>query len=75
MRSARFAAAAVLFLGAIAVPGAASAQTKVRFTLDWIPGATHGAFLIALTFRPFPKDQAASGSMIVEGPAAPKLQT
>ncbi|OJY12263.1 MAG: hypothetical protein BGP05_10590 [Rhizobiales bacterium 62-47] len=27
---------------------AASAQTKVRFTLDWIPGATHGAFLIAL---------------------------
>jgi MFS family permease len=34
-----------------------------------------GAFLIALTFRPFPKDQAASGSMIVEGPAAPKLQT
>ena len=34
-----------------------------------------GAFLIALTFRPFPKDQAAPGSMIVEGPAAPKLQT
>ena len=34
-----------------------------------------GAFLIALTFRPFPKDQAARGSMIVEGPAAPKLQT
>jgi NitT/TauT family transport system substrate-binding protein len=27
---------------------AANAQTKVRFTLDWIPGATHGAFLIAL---------------------------
>jgi NitT/TauT family transport system substrate-binding protein len=27
---------------------AATAQTKVRFTLDWIPGATHGAFLIAL---------------------------
>jgi NitT/TauT family transport system substrate-binding protein len=26
----------------------ATAQTKVRFTLDWIPGATHGAFLIAL---------------------------
>jgi NitT/TauT family transport system substrate-binding protein len=26
----------------------ANAQTKVRFTLDWIPGATHGAFLIAL---------------------------
>jgi MFS family permease len=34
-----------------------------------------GAFLIALTFRPFPKNQAAPGSMIVEGPAAPKLQT
>jgi MFS family permease len=34
-----------------------------------------GAFLIALTFRPFSKDQAARGSMIVEGPAAPKLQT
>ena len=34
-----------------------------------------GAFLIALTFRPFPKDQAAPSSMIVEGPAAPKLQT
>jgi MFS family permease len=34
-----------------------------------------GAFLIALTFKPFPKDQEARGSMIVEGPAAPKLQT
>jgi MFS family permease len=34
-----------------------------------------GAFLIALTFRPFPKDQTAPGSTIVEGPAAPKLQT
>jgi NitT/TauT family transport system substrate-binding protein len=27
---------------------AANAQTKLRFTLDWIPGATHGAFLHAL---------------------------
>lgn len=26
----------------------AFAQTKVRFSLDWIPGATHGAFFIAL---------------------------
>jgi NitT/TauT family transport system substrate-binding protein len=25
----------------------ALADTKIRFTLDWIPGATHGAFLIA----------------------------
>lgn len=25
----------------------AFAQTKVRFSLDWIPGATHGAFFIA----------------------------
>jgi NitT/TauT family transport system substrate-binding protein len=48
MRTVRFAAVALLLLGAIAIPGAASAQTKVRFTLDWIPGATHGAFLIAL---------------------------
>lgn len=42
--------AAIVFLlaAAIATPRAASAQTKVRFTLDWIPGATHGAFLIAL---------------------------
>src|SRR3984885_16190506 len=47
MKSVRF-AAVVLLLGAIAVPGVAGAQTKGRFTLDWIPGATHGAFLIAL---------------------------
>jgi len=30
------------------VAGAAHAQTKVRFTLDWIPGSTHAPFLIAL---------------------------
>ena len=39
MKSTRFAAVALLLLGAIATPGAAGAQTKVRFTLDWIPGA------------------------------------
>jgi NitT/TauT family transport system substrate-binding protein len=47
MRSIRFAAVALLLLGATAVPGVARAQVKLRFTLDWIPGATHGAFLIA----------------------------
>jgi NitT/TauT family transport system substrate-binding protein len=41
-------ALAFLLAAATAVPEVASAQTKVRFTLDWIPGATHGAFLIAL---------------------------
>jgi NitT/TauT family transport system substrate-binding protein len=48
MKTARLAAAALLLIAAIAMPVGASAQTKVRFTLDWIPGATHGAFLIAL---------------------------
>lgn len=32
----------------ISAPQAASAQTKIRFTLDWIPGATHSAFFVAL---------------------------
>jgi NitT/TauT family transport system substrate-binding protein len=35
-------------LAALSAPGAASAQTKIRFTLDWIPGATHSAFFVAL---------------------------
>jgi len=35
-------------LAVISAPQAASAQTKIRFTLDWIPGATHSAFFVAL---------------------------
>jgi NitT/TauT family transport system substrate-binding protein len=35
-------------LAIISAPEAASAQTKIRFTLDWIPGATHSAFFVAL---------------------------
>jgi NitT/TauT family transport system substrate-binding protein len=35
-------------LAIISVPQAANAQTKIRFTLDWIPGATHSAFFVAL---------------------------
>jgi NitT/TauT family transport system substrate-binding protein len=35
-------------LGIISAPQAANAQTKIRFTLDWIPGATHSAFFVAL---------------------------
>src|ERR1700736_1448335 len=35
-------------MAVISAPQAASAQTKIRFTLDWIPGATHSAFFVAL---------------------------
>jgi NitT/TauT family transport system substrate-binding protein len=35
-------------MAVILVPQTASAQTKIRFTLDWIPGATHSAFFVAL---------------------------
>jgi NitT/TauT family transport system substrate-binding protein len=38
----------MLALAAIATPQSASAQTKLRFTLDWIPGSTHSAFFVAL---------------------------
>lgn len=38
----------MLLMSTLTGTHAATAQTKVRFTLDWIPGATHGAFLIAL---------------------------
>jgi len=44
----RIAAIGMLLATTVMGTQAASAQTKVRFTLDWIPGATHGAFLIAL---------------------------
>ena len=37
-----------VMLAIAAVPQSAAAQTKLHFTLDWIPGATHGAFLVAL---------------------------
>jgi NitT/TauT family transport system substrate-binding protein len=35
-------------LAIASVPQSASAQTKIRFTLDWIPGSTHSAFFVAL---------------------------
>jgi len=35
-------------MAVISAPQAASAETKIRFTLDWIPGATHSAFFVAL---------------------------
>jgi NitT/TauT family transport system substrate-binding protein len=38
----------MILLAMAATPQAASAQTKIRFTLDWIPGATHSAFFVAL---------------------------
>lgn len=44
----RFLSIVLLLLATLFAPGTSLAQTKVRFTLDWIPGATHGAFLIAL---------------------------
>lgn len=37
-----------LTLAIAAASHPASAQTKLRFTLDWIPGATHSAFFVAL---------------------------
>jgi NitT/TauT family transport system substrate-binding protein len=42
------AAIGMLLILIVSASQPATAQTKVRFTLDWIPGATHGAFLIAL---------------------------
>src|SRR3981189_3774580 len=37
-----------LLLAAAGASQGADAQTKIRFTLDWIPGATHSAFFVAL---------------------------
>src|SRR3954449_934717 len=39
-----FSCVALLWLG---TAGALQAQTRIRFTLDWIPGSTHAPFLIA----------------------------
>jgi NitT/TauT family transport system substrate-binding protein len=44
----RIAIIVLLLMTTVVGSPAANAQTKIRFTLDWIPGATHGAFLIAL---------------------------
>ncbi len=38
---------ASVFAAMLVLTGAAHAQTKIRFTLDWIPGSTHAPFLIA----------------------------
>lgn len=43
----RIAALAILALG-VAFAGAARAETKIRFGLDWIPGSVHSPFFIAL---------------------------
>jgi NitT/TauT family transport system substrate-binding protein len=48
MPTRRFSIASIFALALLLIPHAANAQTKLRFTLDWIPGATHGAFLLAL---------------------------
>ncbi len=44
---ARFAAAIVLTGLYLTAAGSARAETKVRFSLDWIPGAVHAPFFIA----------------------------
>jgi NitT/TauT family transport system substrate-binding protein len=48
MMKRRYIAWLSLALAIVAAPHSASAQTKVKFALDWIPGATHGAFFVAL---------------------------
>ena len=48
MRFSRSIVAFALLLAAMVAAGPASAQTKIRFTLDWIPQSTHGMFFVAL---------------------------
>jgi len=52
---ARFASFAVLAL-CVAVAGPARAETKIRFSLDWIPGSVHAPFFIAL-YKGYYKDE------------------
>lgn len=56
MTSAKTVITVLVLLGAAAAAPDADAQTRVRATLDWIPGATHGGFLIARQ-RGFYKDE------------------
>ena len=35
-------------IAAVVAVGRASAETKIRFSLDWIPGSVHAPFFIAL---------------------------
>ena len=49
IRLARHALCAIaLALAAVIAAAPASAETKIRFTLDWIPQSTHGLFFLAL---------------------------
>jgi NitT/TauT family transport system substrate-binding protein len=43
-----FALAFTLAVAAMVASQSAGAQTKIRFTLDWTPGATHSPFFVAL---------------------------
>lgn len=47
-RLSRAAVALAVAAAALCAALPAGAQTKVRFTLDWIPQSTHGPFLVAL---------------------------
>jgi NitT/TauT family transport system substrate-binding protein len=47
MYLARFGAAITVAALWLAAAGSARAETKIRFSLDWIPGSVHGPFFIA----------------------------